>query len=220
MIKIALNQILPLTGGYVACARNIASGSVQAGRERINMFVPEADDIAVLVSGKKTCGFALISEAPYGEAVSLVASDANTSVITITGIDFLGQKMVEKITLTGTTAVAGKKAFKAIHSITRADADTVGVTLGGMIALGVPHQVASVELVLKNGAAVANPTVTTMTTAQTATSNDPRGTISIAGFTAGDELEVFCMVSDYCVKDATTGADKKGGLYGVPHYAG
>lgn len=56
-------------------------------------------------------------DAQYGAVLSLKGSAAITDVAKITGYDYLGQKIYEEITLTGTTAVEGKKAFKYIQQI-------------------------------------------------------------------------------------------------------
>ena len=45
------------------------------------------------------------------------AAGAATAVLTVTGTDVYGVPMSEAITLNGTTAVAGKKAFKTITSV-------------------------------------------------------------------------------------------------------
>ncbi len=79
---------------------------------------------------------------PYGRNVTAVASSTNTRVMTVTGKDWKGNRMIEAITLTSGTTVSGKKAFKWIDSIVFASAsDTTTVDVGWGDVLGLPFKI-------------------------------------------------------------------------------
>jgi hypothetical protein len=63
---------------------------------------------------------------------------ADTAVLTITGTDEYGDVVVEAITLNGTTAVAGKKAFKTVTSITASATISNGAFVGTGDVFGLP----------------------------------------------------------------------------------
>jgi hypothetical protein len=68
--------------------------------------------------------------------VSSSASDT-AATLTVKGLDVYGIPLTETITLTGTAAVAGKKAFKAVLSVTVGGATLVGnVSVGTTLTLG------------------------------------------------------------------------------------
>ena len=67
--------------------------------------------------------------------------------------------------------------------------------------------------IAKNGVADTTMAITVGSRTQNATSADTRGTLDISSATAGDVVDVVYNVTDYV-------ADDKGGLFGVPHYAG
>ena len=99
------------------CSGNITNNiySVDFGK-----LAPSAD--VVEVTGASTAKVfdwekPIVIDAPYGACLSVVASGASSSVITIDGFDYLGQPVTEEVTLNGTTAVAGNKCFKYISKI-------------------------------------------------------------------------------------------------------
>lgn len=63
---------------------------------------------------------------------------ADTAVLTVTGKDEYGQTMSEALTLNGTTAVPGKKAFKQVTAITCSAAVANGAFIGTGDVLGLP----------------------------------------------------------------------------------
>jgi hypothetical protein len=78
--------------------------------------------------------------APFGRALSLVASSTNTRAVTIIGVDYLGQYIYETLTLTSGTAVTTKKAYWKVNQIVFASAsDTTTVNVGTANRFGVPY---------------------------------------------------------------------------------
>jgi hypothetical protein len=71
-------------------------------------------------------------------AVQVVSGGADTAVMTVSGTDVYGRSLTEAITLNGTTAVVGKKAFKTISSVANSATTSNGVTVGTTDILGLP----------------------------------------------------------------------------------
>lgn len=118
---------------------------------------------------------------------------ADTAVLTVTGTDVYGNTLVENITLNGTTAVAGKKAFKTVTSITSSATISNGAFVGTGDVFGLPFFLSSADLILKeleDGVdATAGTGVAGVSTAATATTGDVRGTYDPN--TAADGATVF-----------------------------
>lgn len=113
--------------------------------------------------------------------LTAVASAGANHVVTVTGLDAYGQTIVEQLTLTADTPVAGKKAFKSI-TLVQVAAGAAGDTmdLGWGDVLGLPVFLPEAGLVLaeiEDGAkATAGTVVAGVSTAATATTGDVRGT--------------------------------------------
>lgn len=105
---------------------------------------------------------------------------ADTAVITITGTDVYGVAMTESITLNGTTAVAGKKAFKTVTGISAGAAVANGAFIGTGDVLGLPVFLPNLANVIKESEDGAAPTAGTVvagvSSVATATTGDVRGT--------------------------------------------
>ncbi len=105
---------------------------------------------------------------------------ADTAVLTVYGTDEYGVSMRESITLNGTTAVAGKKAFKTITRIAASATIANGAFVGTGDVLGLPVFLPKTGYVIKeleDGAtATAGTLVAGVTTAPSATTGDVRGT--------------------------------------------
>lgn len=115
--------------------------------------------------------------AQYGRNVTVVASGAATSTVTIEGRDYLGQPMQEQLTLNGTTAVAGNKAFKAIEKVTYGATAATTINVGWGTKLGLPFKMINVDTELVNKAKPGTAgTYTAAVDTQTLTSGDSRGT--------------------------------------------
>lgn len=118
----------------------------------------------------------------WGRNLTVVASAANARVLTATGYDYLGSKLIENITVNGTTTVQGLKAFAWIESLSfSSDTDTTTVNVGWGNKFGVPYKlVANQGPEIKNEAIAANAGTFVAgladATAETATNADVRGT--------------------------------------------
>lgn len=150
----------------------------------------------------------------WGRNLTCVASGACTRTVTVTGYDYLGQKIVETMTLNGTTTVQGLKAFSWIESIViSSSTDTETVNIGWGNKLGLPYAGQAMVSEVKNGAVAANAgtfvAALADATAATATNADVRGTyLPVTVITDGtNTFEVLYMVRD-------------GNLHGNAQYAG
>lgn len=145
--------------------------------------------------------------ARYGRNVTVVASGAATSNVTVKGRDYLGQPMSESYTLNGTTPVAGKKAFAWIETITFGATAATTINVGWGDVLGLPYKTEALVTELEDGVA---PTAGTFVagdeTTPTATTGDPRGTYDPN--TACDGAAVFEL---YAICDRTN-------LHGEAHF--
>jgi len=144
---------------------------------------------------------AQVGLARYGRNVTVVASGAATSLVTVFGYDYLGQPMSEQFTLNGTTPVPGKKAFKWITNVSFAATGATTINVGWGDILGLPYR--STKTVLFNElTAGASPTAGTLlagasaTAAQTATSADARGTYTPNQATDGVKTYEFAYAVD------------------------
>lgn len=118
--------------------------------------------------------------ATFATPRNVVAAWTGTSVITITGTDEYGSRLIES-SASG-TSLAGKKAFKTITSVSLS-ADVTGLTVGSGDVLGLPFRVdANMLLAARaNNAIDAGTFVPADTTSPaTATTGDPRGTFDPA----------------------------------------
>ena len=141
---------------------------------------------AALVGSLGKTGVNKSNDAKFGRNVVVTASAATgaNSTVIVRGKDYLGQPMVETITVTnanGTTAQVGKKAFKYIDSL-EVGVATTGATfvVGWGNVLGLPYKSQKLvsELVNKEVPGNAGSLTDGLTTgaAQSVTSDDPRGT--------------------------------------------
>jgi hypothetical protein len=114
----------------------------------------------------------------FGRNVTLALSGAGTPAATVFGLDYLGQPLQETFNLTGATPVVGKKAFGTILRVDCALVAATTLNVGWGDILGLPYKLVDVfsELVDGSEATVAGTFVIGQNAAQTATSNDPRGT--------------------------------------------
>lgn len=198
---------------YVPAATNLTSGNIFVNKAK-QRVVKEADGaLKVIATGKKEMTDMLASSAEFGEVVKLVAAGANAVAVTVKGYDYLGQRMVETITLNGATAVAGKKAFKFITDMSLAAGSANDISVKPSNVFGFQFNAVGKDFITKNGVVDTTITVDVTKGAQTATSKDPRGVIDLATAAVGDVVDVVYNVSDF------VDADGKGGMLGVPHFA-
>lgn len=117
----------------------------------------------------------------WGRGLSFANSVTSDRVITVTGYDYLGQKMVENLTFSTTTVQNSKKAFAWLESISfAASSDTSTVNVGWTNLFGIPYTGDSMVAEIKNSAVAANAGTfvagLVSTTVANATSADSRGT--------------------------------------------
>jgi hypothetical protein len=160
-----------------------------------------------LINGALASGGTVTLDVPRNVIVD--AAGAATAVLTVTGTDAYGIPMSEAITLNGTTAVAGKKAFKTITSIA-ASAAATDFFVGTGDVFGLPIRANSRNYVQTawNGAFVTTGTFAAAdATAATTTTGDVRGTFAPADAAdATKRLTLWVFVLD---------DDTQTGLYGV-----
>lgn len=156
-------------------------------------------------------------DAPFGACLSVVASGASSSVITIDGFDYLGQPMTETVTLNGTTAVAGNKCFKYISKVSTPASTAVTVSITRKLKLGLPFR--TVKILSEERDGVVSTTgvlVAPTTSASTATSNDPRGTFNLTTYAAAAHVVAVLVASDEVF---TINSKEQGGIFGIPQYS-
>jgi len=117
----------------------------------------------------------------WGRNITAVASAANARTLTVTGYDYLGSKMVEALTMNGTTTVQGLKAFAWIESLAlSSDTDVTTVNVGWGNKFGLPYKGVTMQTEIKNEAVAANAGTFTAglldATTETSTNADCRGT--------------------------------------------
>jgi hypothetical protein len=121
--------------------------------------------------------------APFGRCLTVdVSAGTSSEVVTITGTNYLGEVIVENITLNGTTVVAGKKAFATVTSVVVAGDTDGDLIVGDAVLLGLPVFIEDVDewvTELQDGTtATAGAFVAGVSSAPTATTGDVRGTYS------------------------------------------
>jgi hypothetical protein len=160
-----------------------------------------------LLNGALASGGTVTLDVPRNVIVD--AAGAATAVLTVTGTDVYGIPMSEAITLNGTTAVAGKKAFKTITSIA-ASAAATDFFVGTGDVFGLPIRANSRNYVQTawGGAFVTTGTFAAAdATAATTTTGDVRGTYAVPDAADGTKrLTLWVFVLD---------DDTQAGLYGV-----
>ena len=155
-------------------------------------------------------------DAPYGAALSVVASASSTSKIVIKGFDYLGQPVTEEVTLNGTTAVNGVKCFKYVERIEIPASTAVTITITRKLQLGLPYRTTQILAETRDGEKVTTATLVAPTsTKSTATSTDPRGIFNLGSYSAAKRVVAVLVASDEVF---TINGKEEGGLFGLPHY--
>ena len=137
-----------------------------------------AQSIAAAGTSSPVVGFNPSVMGRYGRNVTVVASGAATSNVTVYGFDYLGQAMKESFTLTGATPVVGKKMFADIVSVAYGLTAGTTINVGYGAVLGVPYKVLGTQITNELTSDV-TPTAGALVAGvspQTLTSGDPRGT--------------------------------------------
>jgi len=120
--------------------------------------------------------------AKWGRCITIVGSSAAANaVVSVIGRDYLGQRMVATVTMTGITAITGTKAFAWIDQINSGvnanGTDTI--TIGTTDKLGLPFASVILSGSLIDGASATAFTFVARdaTSPATVSTTDPRGTV-------------------------------------------
>jgi len=170
--------------------------------------VAAAGDLTL--NGSLASGGAVTLDVPRNVIIDSSGADT-TQTATVYGYDVYGIPMSEAIAFNGTTAVAGKKAFKRVTRIAIDILMAGNAFVGTGDVLGLPYFTSSRNYVLTayDGAFVTTGTyVAGVTTTATTTTGDVRGTYTPPSATdAAKRLTAYIFLAD---------PDSKAGLYGVP----
>lgn len=172
--------------------------------------------VTATVAGSQDYGATpVVLDAKYGRNIQVVASASDTAKVTVKGYDYLDQPVTEELTLNGTTAVLGVKAFKKICNIDVPAGTAATVTVKTGSKFGLPVRCTQVLATIESGVkGTVGTLVAPVNTAQTATSADPRGTLSFSSYN-GKHLVVIGVADD---STFTISGKECGGLHGIPHY--
>lgn len=135
----------------------------------------------------------------FGRNVTVVASGAATSTVTVRGRDYLGQPMTEVLTLNGATPVVGVKAFKYIEEIAYGLTASRTIDVGWGVRLGLPYRTKALLASFENGATATAHTLVAgaaSSVTQTGTTADPRGTVSPNNAPDGSKEFAALIVAD------------------------
>ena len=203
-------------------AMSYAAEVRESGIYRVSLGTPPLAVATDIISAQSTAAAGNtdltyeMTTCPYGRCLEIDCSGANTDVLTITGYDYLGQKITEEITFNGTTSVVGVKAFKRVTNVAWLIQAGETFDLGTHDKLGLPYK--TTHFVGEVLAGVEQSTGTLVvgigTDPQIATTVDPRGTYNPTGTLNGtSELVVTMLADDY------VNASNNGGLHGIAHYS-
>ncbi len=161
---------------------------VMEGPVRVNLGAPVAADPNGIVAAQSmtTAGSLTVFAAAYsrsvmgnfGRCVNIDASGTAVKVVTIAGRDYLGQPMIEDITLSSTTLVNGVKAFAWIEKVTWLAQSAINLDVGWGDIMGLPYKTEGIIASIEDGLVVTAGTlvVGVETDPAIATTGDPRGT--------------------------------------------
>jgi hypothetical protein len=170
-----------------------------------------------------------------GRVVSVFAATGATyTTATVSGYDIYGYPMVEQITLTPNSSVAGKKAFKYIKSVVLSGgtADTthayrvdttsvIGLPLRADTSAELAVNAAASQVALnENTSYAANGFLPADRTTPSATTGDVRGTIDLAN-ASGINLAPSTATNKYVVKQSPQAYNIQSatGLFGLTQYS-
>ena len=194
------------------------------GESRVNFGAPLAAVTTAILNlqsiAAANTGFDLSAIAaspdPYGRNITVVASGAATSNVTLYGWDHLGQPMVESFTLNGATPVVGSKAWKSFNYATWGLTAGTTISVGWGVKLGLPFKTIRAAYEIGNGALAAAGTLQapSVTDPATSTTTDPRGMYTTTTTMNGTNIisAVFNMLND-------VNTSNHGGLHGIQHVA-
>lgn len=153
----------------------------------------------------------------FGRNLTVIASGAATSNVTVFGRDYLGQPVAESFTLNGAVSVVGNKAFKWLDRVTFGATAATTINLGVGAKFGLPYRASNIYSETVDGAAVATGTLQapSYVDPQTAITADPRGMYTPT--TVPDGIKrIQATIKTYTILNAA----ERGGLYGLAHFSG
>lgn len=190
--------------GYPAAAStsNIVSGfSLTSAAQTITSF-GGATAVGPIALGVLTSTATTSYGAQYGRVISAVGSStAANHTMSISGRDYLGQRVVTQKVLTGTTAVTFPSALMYVDSIATAAGGSSGATvsLGVAVGLGLPYKSTNLiaERVNHVTAAAGTFTAGAETSPRLVGSADPRGLYAPASTLNGtNRIEAFLQFDE------------------------
>lgn len=192
-----LGPVSPGGSGNVDGPSPMTTGVGPMGRVYVFDVVPVALNLtgiaaaqAVGAAGNLTLA-ATAATLDTPRTLDIVSSGAGdtTQTATVHGTDQYGQDMSELIAFNGTTRVAGQKAFKKVTRVAISAALAGNGSVGWTDVLGLPYRVVSRDYINFNYNAtvglLAAVTVADTTSPATTTTNDVRGTITLASASDG-----------------------------------
>jgi hypothetical protein len=194
------------------------------GATRVNLGTPAANNATLVASATTIAGngtvvdLSTVAAFPetYGRTVTIVASGAATTVVSLYGWDYLGQPVREDLTLNGTTPVVGKKAFKQFQNyVTGTGTGATTVNIGSGSGFGLPYKALRASWEVSDGVVAAAGTLIAgvLTDPQTATTGDPRGTY--APTTTPNGAHILSAVIDFA---NDVNSSRNGGLHGIRQF--
>jgi hypothetical protein len=150
------------------------------------------------INGASASGGVATFDVARAVNVDSTGAGDTTQTVTVTGTDYWGQAQTETIALNGTTAVAGKKAFKTITNVAVSAALAGNLTVGNEDIFGLPYRVTDAGYILRSGwagalADDAGTFVVADTATATATTGDVRGTYAPSSAANGTRRLVLAL---------------------------
>lgn len=138
------------------------------------------------INGSTASGGVATLDCARGTTVVSTGAGDTTQTVTITGTDYWGQAQTTQLTLNGTTAVNGKKAFKTITAVYVSAALAGNLTVGTTAVIGLPYRVNDAGYLLRTGwnnivADNAGTFVAADAATASSTTGDVRGTYTPSG---------------------------------------
>lgn len=210
-----VNRYTPAMG-YHSAVVHAAPYRVEFGAPALGDADAILDGHSIAAAGSTTTLLLDTMDAAYGRCLSVLASGAATSNVTVHGRDYLGQPMLESFTLNGTTPVVGTKAFKYIDKVVYAATASTTIDLGFNDKLGLPFRMDNI--LSEEADNVRNATLGTLVTPslvdpQTSVTTDPRGT-----YDPNTTLDGVKLISGIFLPNSDINASGNGGLHGLAHY--
>lgn len=148
----------------------------------------------------------------FGRNVTVVASGAATSTVTVHGHDYLGQPMQETLTLNGAVSVVGVKMFRHVNRVVAGVTAATTIDVGWGNVLGLPYKLLKSDAEFVSGAVPADAGTLTAgnDTTVSATTSEPRGKYAPHANNVPNGTRTY-RIAGYWDKD---------NLYGIAHYNG